>query len=204
VSTGLPWWATIVVTTLAARSLMLPLAFYQQKIAAHLQAATPELRAVEEEYQLAKTVYKDPGAEKRRKTKLEAIYATHHNCRPWKLFAYMGAQGPLFLTFFFGIKALARMYPDVTDGGLLWARNLAVPDPMHLLPIAAAATMLTTLEVNLRARQHLMQPMQYKMQLGVQRIVCLSAVPLLVGLKYPAGVFIYWVVNNLFSSVQVS
>lgn len=41
------------------------------------------------------------------------------------------------------------------------------------------------------------------MQRGVQRIVCLSMAPLLIGLQYPAGVFIYWITNNSFSMLQV-
>jgi hypothetical protein len=51
--------------------------------------------------------------------------------------------------------------------------------------------------------QTLMEPMQYKMQLGIQRIVCFTMVPLLLGLKYPAGVYIYWISNNLFTGIQV-
>jgi membrane protein insertase Oxa1/YidC/SpoIIIJ len=41
------------------------------------------------------------------------------------------------------------------------------------------------------------------MQLGVQRIVCLSMAPLLIGLHYPAGVFVYWITNNTISMAQV-
>ena len=41
------------------------------------------------------------------------------------------------------------------------------------------------------------------MQKGVQRILCLSMAPLLIGLHYPAGVFVYWITNNAFSVVQV-
>ena len=48
-----------------------------------------------------------------------------------------------------------------------------------------------------------MDAMQYKMQLGVQRIVAFSAVPLLIGLNYPAGVFVYWISNNLLTGLQV-
>ena len=50
---------------------------------------------MEEEYRLAKTVYKDPGADARRKSKLEAVFAQHNNCKPWKLFANMAVQANL-------------------------------------------------------------------------------------------------------------
>jgi hypothetical protein len=48
-----------------------------------------------------------------------------------------------------------------------------------------------------------MDPMHFKMQIGIQRIICFSMIPLLIGLKYPAGVFIYWISNNLFTGMQV-
>ena len=91
-TSGLPWWLSIAATTWTVRGLLFPLAVYQQKIAGHLQAAAPKLQAAEEEHRLAKTIYKDPGADARRKRKMDAIYAEHHNCRPWKLFANMGMQ----------------------------------------------------------------------------------------------------------------
>ena len=48
VTTGFPWWLAIAATTWTARSLLLPLAVYQQKIAGHLQAAAPKLQEVEQ------------------------------------------------------------------------------------------------------------------------------------------------------------
>ena len=203
-ATGLPWWLAIAATTLMARSLMLPLAVYQQKIAAHLQAAAPKLQEVEQEYQLAKTVYKDPGADNRRARKLAAIYKQHNNCKPWKLFANIGIQAPMFVSFFFGVKDMARTHPDFAQGGFLWAQDLSLCDPLHLLPMMASCTLLAALEGNLRTRRNDMDPMHFKMQVGVQRIICFSMVPLLVGLKYPAGVFVYWISNNLFTGLQVA
>ena len=160
--------------------------------------------AVEEEYHAAKTVYKDPGADGRRRTKLANIYAEHHNCKPWKLFANMLVQAPMFASFFFGVKDMARRYPDFAQGGLLWAQDLSVCDPLCVLPLIASLSLLATLEGNLRSRQALMEPMHFKMQLGIQRIICFSLVPLLIGLKYPAGVFVYWVSNNLATGLQVA
>ena len=45
-TTGLPWWLAIAATTITARSLMFPLAVYQQKVAAQLQVASPKLQEV--------------------------------------------------------------------------------------------------------------------------------------------------------------
>lgn len=203
-ATGLPWWLTIAAATFTARSFMLPMAVYQQRVAAHLQAAAPKLQEVEQEYQMAKTVYKDPGADSRRAMKLEAIYKQHNNCKPWKLFANIGVQAPVFVSCFFGVKDLARTHPDFAQGGFLWARDLSVCDPTHILPALASVTLLAALECNMRARRSTMDPVHFRMQIGIQRIICFSMVPMLIGLKYPAGVFIYWISNNLFTGMQVA
>lgn len=42
-STGLPWWATIVLTTVAVRTSMLPFSFIQARHAERLMKARPEL-----------------------------------------------------------------------------------------------------------------------------------------------------------------
>lgn len=59
------------------------------------------------------------------------------------------------------------------------------------------------MEINLRARKAVMDDKHYLMQLGVQRIMCASMVPMMIGLKYPAGVFVYWIGNNCFSMAQI-
>mmetsp|Transcript_44638 Transcript_44638/g.140865 ORF Transcript_44638/g.140865 Transcript_44638/m.140865 type:complete len:93 (+) Transcript_44638:198-476(+) len=76
-------------------------------------------------------------------------------------------------------------------------------DPYHILPVAAMASLLAVLETNLKARKATVNPMQFKMQLGVQRILCFSMVPMLIGLKYPAGVYLYWIANSMFAMCQI-
>ena len=55
-ATGLPWWATVVLMTVATRACILPFAAVQQQVAARLQAAAPLLHAVDREFLLAQEV----------------------------------------------------------------------------------------------------------------------------------------------------
>ena len=57
-------------------------------------------------------------------------------------------QAPVFVSFFFGVKDLARTHPDFAQGGFLWAQDLSLCDPMHILPALASFTLLGALEGN--------------------------------------------------------
>jgi hypothetical protein len=55
VMTGLPWWACIASVTIAGRLLIFPLVLAQQRAAARLTAAMPEITQVENEFQVCTT-----------------------------------------------------------------------------------------------------------------------------------------------------
>jgi YidC/Oxa1 family membrane protein insertase len=112
-------------------------------------------------------------------------------------------QAPLFVSLFFAVKDLSDKFPAFAEVPWLWCPSLAAPDPWLLLPSAAGASLLAVLEVGLETRKASTDPTSLRLQRGIQRICCFSMVPLLVGLKYPAAVFLYWITNNLVSGVQV-
>lgn len=148
-STGFPWWMTIVLVTVSTRLCILPFAAIQQQVAARMQKAAPLLQSVEQEYQVAQKIYNDPGAKMRRDLKMAEIYATHQ-CQPWKLFAFVVLQAPLFISYFFAVKGLAARFPDFVAGGTLWFADLSASDPFFLLPVAAGLSLMSVLEVSRR------------------------------------------------------
>lgn len=111
-----------------------------------MQKATPLVQSVEQEYQIAQKIYNDPGAKMRRDSKMSEIYAAHQ-CQPWKLFAFVVLQAPLFISYFFAVKGLAERFPSFVDGGTLWFPDLSVADPFFLLPVAAGLSLMSVLEV---------------------------------------------------------
>jgi membrane protein insertase Oxa1/YidC/SpoIIIJ len=60
---------------------------------AAVQAAVPELQAVEMEHHTAREIYKDPAAAARRSKKMREIYKKHA-CHPWRLGANMVTPCP--------------------------------------------------------------------------------------------------------------
>ena len=86
-------------------------------------------------------------------SQLVAIIALTHvsrryDCHPWKSFAPMILQAPIFVSFFLAIKRMAVLPSFETGGPALFA-NLAVADPTYMLPLLSGATFLATVEVRM-------------------------------------------------------
>ena len=69
-----------------------------------------------------------------------------YDCHPIKSFVPMLAQAPLFISFFLAIQRMALL-PSFESGGAAWFTNLAVADPMYIMPLLSGATFLATVEV---------------------------------------------------------
>ena len=69
-----------------------------------------------------------------------------HDCHPVKSFVPMLAQAPLFISFFLAIQRMAVL-PSFETGGTAWFTNLAIADPMYIMPLLSGATFLATVEV---------------------------------------------------------
>ena len=51
-------------------------------------------------------------------------------------------QVPVFMSFFFGLRAMAYCpVQSMTTGGLFWFENLTMADPFYLLPILTSTTL---------------------------------------------------------------
>lgn len=69
-----------------------------------------------------------------------------YDCHPGKSVAPLLAQGPLFICLFLAIKRMALL-PSFETGGAAWFTNLAVADPLYIMPLLSGATFLATVEV---------------------------------------------------------
>ena len=113
-------------------------------------------------------------------------------------------QMPIFLGIFYVIRDFggsagiigagdrAASEPTFTEGGLLWFQNLSVHDPYFILPVVSAVTMLLSMEItskNLPAQQR-----------WIMRL--LPFIITVVTWTFPAGLFVYWIANNVVTGVQ--
>ncbi|UZJ54201.1 hypothetical protein CBS101457_003521 [Exobasidium rhododendri] len=200
-ATGLPWWATIALVTVAVRITILPVVFKGQANAIRLGNINPQMQRKMKDIQYAKSVGDQ------RLLQESAVYVQKlmkdNNCSPLKSFIAPAIQMPVFISFFFALRGLAGA--DLTSmktGGLAWFTDLTVADPTIILPVASAAMTLAVLETGaeMGGAAQSAGPTG-KMMRNVLRGFTVLSIPLL--WNFPAAVFCFWATNNTFSLIQL-
>jgi YidC/Oxa1 family membrane protein insertase len=146
VSTGLPWFHTIVAGTLASRLLLLPFSLKQLRNSAALAPHQPRLLELKQELDRA---YRsgDKIAVQRVALKQHRVYGESGvSMVPMLLMPFV--QLPVTLGMFFGVKRLCTLpLEHLHYGGVSFLPDLTVPDPYYILPIASAVLMNLQLSV---------------------------------------------------------
>lgn len=138
--TGLPWWASIMITAVGIRIAILPVALKQSDMMARMTAFTPVLKPLNEKmtaarmsgdsFEMAKVQQEVRAAQKSVGIKtrwmwLPILVQIPLGIGAFRLMRY-GAQLPV---------------PSWEFGGFGWITDLTVPDPYYILPIGMALTM---------------------------------------------------------------
>jgi YidC/Oxa1 family membrane protein insertase len=145
VTTGMPWWATIVAGTILFRVVtgyvLLP---GVQRNQANLQNKAPIMRPLAERMAIAK---KANNKEELAAVQME-MAEKYKGSNPLAMIGGVVAQAPLFLGMFVGIRTMAAVpVPGFTTEGLWWFMDLSVADPTLMLPLLATATFAVINEV---------------------------------------------------------
>ncbi len=191
---------SIIIFTIFMKVLLLPLNIKQTKSMKDMQRLQPELQKLNKKY-------------KNNKEKLN-----EETLKLYKTFKVNPAGGclPILLQFPILIGLYQTLlHPDkwvfpeevykallLNDGfSFLWINNLSVPDPIYVLPILAALFTFITQKFTMAA-QPATNPDDPNAK--TQKIM-LYAMPIMIGyisISMPAGVALYWVVQNIFTFVQ--
>lgn len=146
VSTGLPWFHTIIAGTLLSRLLLLPFSIKQLRNSAALAPHQPRLVELKAELDRA---YKtgDKLAVQRIALKQRRVYdESGVSMLPMLLLPFV--QLPVTLGMFFGVKRLCALpLEQLHWSGVSFLPDLTVADPFYVLPIAAAVLMNVQLSV---------------------------------------------------------
>lgn len=190
----------IIIFTIFMKVLLLPLNIKQTKSMKDMQRLQPELQKLNKKY-------------KNNKEKLN-----EETLKLYKTFKVNPAGGclPLLLQFPILIGLYQTLLnpaqwvftPDVfaalmlNNGfSFLWINNLNQPDPYYILPILAALFTFITQKFTMAA-----SPVTNPDDPNVKtQKIMLYAMPLMIGwisISMPAGVALYWVVQNIFTFVQ--
>ncbi len=173
------WGWTIVVLTIIIKLLLYPLSAASYRSMAKMKTVAPRMQALREQYGDDRQKLNAAMMEMYRTEKINPL----GGCLPILL------QIPVFLTLYRVLLASVEMRGAPWIG---WITDLSVSDPYFILPIIMIATMFLQMKLNPTPPD----PMQARIMM---------IMPLVFGvmmLWFPAGLVLYWVVNNILSIVQ--
>lgn len=173
------WGWTIVVLTLLIKALFYPLSAASYRSMAKMKVVAPRLKALREKFGDDKAKLNGAMMEMYRTEKINPL----GGCLP------MVVQIPVFISLYWVLLGSVEMRGAPW---ILWIQDLSVRDPWFILPAFMMATMFLQIKLNPTPPD----PTQAKIMM---------LMPLVFGgmmFFFPAGLVLYWCVNNAVSIAQ--
>ena len=173
------WGWAIVLLTIVIKTIFFPLQAASYKSMARMKAVTPRMTAIRERYGSDRAKMNQAMMELYKTEKINPL----GGCLP------VVVQIPVFIALYWVLLASVEMR---SAPWMLWIKDLAAPDPFYILPVIMAVTMFIQTKLNPTPPD----PVQAKM---------MTIMPLVFSVMFfffPAGLVLYWLVNNCYSIVQ--
>ncbi|RJG04635.1 membrane protein insertase YidC [Noviherbaspirillum cavernae] len=173
------WGWTIIVLTILIKLAFFPLSAASYRSMAKMKTVTPKMQSIRERFK------SDPA--KMNQAMME-LYKTEKinplgGCLP------IVVQIPVFIALYWVLLASVEMRNAPWLG---WIQDLASPDPFYILPIVMAVTMFIQTKLNPTPPD----PIQAKVMMFMPIVFSVMF------FFFPAGLVLYWVVNNILSIAQ--
>lgn len=184
----------IILFTILFKTILLPLNIKQTKSMREMQALQPELQQLQKKYK------NNPEKLNQETMKLYKIYKVNPaaGCLPLLL------QLPIIYGLFGALRDPGRWVfsGDLTavEQSFFWIPNLNHPDPYYILPILCIVFTFITQKFTMVAQKGTMTPENEKTQK-----IMMWVMPIFIGFAaagMPAGVALYWVVQNIYTFIQ--
>ncbi|GFM67365.1 membrane protein insertase YidC [Pseudomonas cichorii] len=173
------WGWSIIFLTMLIKGLFFPLSAASYKSMARMRAVGPKLTALKEQYGDDRQKMSQAMMELYKKEKINPL----GGCLP------ILVQMPVFLALYWVLLESVEMRQAPW---ILWITDLSIKDPFFILPIIMGATMFIQQRLNPTPPD----PMQAKVMKMMPIIFTFFF------LWFPAGLVLYWVVNNTLSIAQ--
>ncbi|RPB26968.1 hypothetical protein L211DRAFT_774685, partial [Terfezia boudieri ATCC MYA-4762] len=192
---GAPWWASIVLATVLIRTLQVPGYLRLSDVGARMKEVHPFALPVMERYKKAATT-QDIVTMHLAKQELDDIYKKSGINKWW--FFWPLAQIPVFYGFYNLLKSMAQIpVPGLVDGGVLWFQNLAVADPLVVLPLISAGSIAMTLAFGGDTGNTTISP-----QIRKGLMIFMPLVSLIFLYSWPAAMTVYFATSSLYGLLQ--
>ncbi|MCS4534068.1 membrane protein insertase YidC [Neisseria montereyensis] len=173
------WGWAIVLLTIIVKAVLYPLTNASYRSMAKMRAVSPRLQALKEKYGDDRMAMQQAMMQMYKEEKINPL----GGCLPMLL------QIPVFIGLYWAIFSSVELRQAPWFG---WITDLSRPDPLFILPIIMAITMFI--------QTHLNPPPADPMQAKMMKIM-----PIIFSIMFfffPAGLVIYWVVNNTLTILQ--
>lgn len=219
--TGLPWWATIVLSTILLRTcITVPLTIYQNKIVARIELIAMEMPDIVKELKVeaaqAKHMYKWTDKQtkivfNRSVKKQWNALIVRENCHPMKTMIVLWGQIPLWIIQSVALRNLISIMPNpnsfeaqmaftqLSMGGFGWIPNLTEVDASYILPVALGILNLAIVEIQVMSR---VRPSSRLQKYATNFFRTLSIVMVPIAAAVPSGLALYWTTSSAYGLVQ--
>ena len=149
VTTGLPWFWTIVAGATACRLFCLPFAIRSARASARMRGIQPEMTKAREKIGAAAKVA-DPVAKQRAAYEMQALYTKAGVKLGRDMVLPAVIQVPVAIGMFFATKRMCELpVSQLKDSGFSLLPDLTVADPTMILPIALCAVVNIQISVGI-------------------------------------------------------
>ena len=173
------WGWSIILLTILIKLVFFPLSAASYKSMARMKEVQPRLVAMKEQYKGEPQKLNQAMMEMYRKEKINPL----GGCLPVLI------QIPVFISLYWVLLSSVEMRGAPW---VLWIHDLSVPDPYYILPVIMAASMFVQTKLNPTPPD----PVQAKIMMYMPIVFSVMF------FFFPAGLVLYWVVNNLLSIAQ--
>jgi len=173
------WGWTIIVLTIMIKLAFFPLSAASYRSMAKMKVVTPKMTAIRERFK---------GDPQKMNQAMMELYKTEKinplgGCLP------IVVQIPVFIALYWVLLASVEMRNAPWLG---WIHDLAAPDPFYILPVVMAVSMFIQTKLNPTPPD----PIQAKVMMFMPIVFSVMF------FFFPAGLVLYWIVNNVLSIAQ--
>lgn len=173
------WGWAIVVLTILIKLAFFPLSAASYRSMAKMRKVGPRMQKLKEQYGDDKMGFQRAMMEMYKREKINPL----GGCMP------ILVQIPVFIALYWVLLASVEMRNAPWLG---WVTDLAAPDPFYILPVLMAVTMFIQTRLNPTPPD----PVQAKIMMIMPLVFSVMFI------FFPAGLVLYWVVNNILSIAQ--
>jgi YidC/Oxa1 family membrane protein insertase len=173
------WGAAIIILTLLIKLVFYPLSAASYRSMAQMRKLAPRLQSMKERYGDDRAKLQQAMMELYKKEKINPM----GGCLP------ILVQIPVFISLYWVLQGSIELRQAPFA---LWIHDLSAPDPYYVLPVIMAATMILQTRLNPTPPD----PVQAKVMMIMPVVFSVFF------FFFPAGLVLYWLVNNVLSILQ--